>query len=95
MLPDATQFLAAFEGALHRLAASRPQLAAWLRWIDEQAGMSQAGYSRPATRLFLTTDALGFDLARDLDPALARDRDRALAFGLARDLATISPAGAP
>ena len=52
MLPDATPFLAAFEGALHRLAASRPQVAAWLRWIDKQAGVSQAGYRRPATRAF-------------------------------------------
>ncbi len=52
MLPDATQFLTAFQVVLQRLAASRSQLAGWLLWIDEQAGMSQAGYSRPATRLF-------------------------------------------
>ena len=37
LLPDATPFLAAFEGALHRLIAPRPPLVAWLRWIDEQA----------------------------------------------------------
>lgn len=80
MLGDATQFLAAFEGALHRLVAARPQVAAWLCWIDELAGLSQAGYNRPATRLF-------YAHALTLAPFLGLSLDCILArvFALARD----------
>ncbi len=52
LLPDATAFLTSFEQALHRLAAGRPRLAAWLRWINTQAAASEAPYKRAATRVF-------------------------------------------
>lgn len=100
MLPDATQFLTAFEGRLHPLAASRQYLAAWLRSIDEEAEAVRAGYSRFATRLFLAR-ALELGLEEDLDRALdaafdcavacdrdlARDRDLAIVRDRARDRA--------
>lgn len=52
LLADATTFLVGFDAALQRVVAGRPHLAAWLYWIDECAGASQAAYRRPATRLF-------------------------------------------
>ena len=73
LFDDATPFLAAFERALQRLIAQRLQLVAWLRWIDEQTGVSQAAYRPPAIRCWYAR-ALASDF--DFEHDVARDRAR-------------------
>ena len=41
LLPDASQFLSHFLASLDKRAISRPRLASWLSWIDEQARVTQ------------------------------------------------------
>jgi hypothetical protein len=98
LLADASTFLTRFEGALHGLVSSHPQLAAWLAWIDGRSRVLQAAYRRPAIRVLLVL-VLALDRVRDLAGARVRARARVRDFArdlyidldLARDLAHFCP----